>query len=100
MLTLQWTAFNHAELECADAMSAFLQGDGHEMQDTECAMNMPLGSAVRLANAVNGLGNTPGSWWLFVDRFLTSIGGRRTRTDPIVWSFLGQKFEQPQNALR
>ena len=33
MHTLQWTAFNHAELENADAKSAFLQGDGQEMQD-------------------------------------------------------------------
>ena len=50
MLTLQWTAFNHAELECTDARSASLHGDGHDMQDTEavharalddikCAMN-------------------------------------------------------------
>ena len=27
MLTPQWTAFNHAELESADAKSAFLQGE-------------------------------------------------------------------------
>ena len=54
MLTLQRTAFNHAELECAGAKSASVQGDGHEMQDKEdacaraldeiaCAMNIPLG---------------------------------------------------------
>ena len=54
MPTLQWTAFNRTELECADAKSAFLQGDGHKMQDTKvvyarardgiaCAMNIPLG---------------------------------------------------------
>ena len=54
MLTLQWTAFNHAELDCADVKSAFLQGDGDEMQDTEaanaralddisCSMNIPFG---------------------------------------------------------
>ena len=58
MLTLQWASFNHAELECADAKSALLQGDGQRMQETEdvyaraldeiaCAMNMPLGSAAR-----------------------------------------------------
>ena len=35
MLTLQWTAFNRAELEYADAKSVFLQGDGHEMQEKE-----------------------------------------------------------------
>ena len=35
MLTLHWTAFSHAELECADAKSAFLQDDGQEMQDSE-----------------------------------------------------------------
>ena len=34
MVTLQWTAFNIAELECADANSSFLQSDGHEVQDT------------------------------------------------------------------
>ena len=36
MLTLQLTAFNHAELECTDAKSAFLQGDGDEMYDKSC----------------------------------------------------------------
>ena len=53
MLTLQWAAFIHAELRCADAKSAFLQGDGKETQETEdvcarpldeiaCAMSTPL----------------------------------------------------------
>ena len=90
----QWTAFNHAELECADAKPAFLQGDEQEMQGTDvvhlreldeiaCAMNIPFGSAVRLANAVYGLGNALRIWWLSVDRFFT-LTGRRTRTDPIV----------------
>ena len=32
VLTLQWTAFNNGELDCADAKSAVLQGDGHELQ--------------------------------------------------------------------
>ena len=84
VLTLQWTAFNHAELECADAKSALLQGDGHEMQDTEsvyakaldeiaCAMRILSGSVVRLSKAVYGLGNAPQSWWLSVDPFLTSM---------------------------
>ena len=56
MFTFQWTSFNHAELEFDDAKSAFLQGDGHEMQgkdyvyaraldEVACAMNIPLGSA-------------------------------------------------------
>ena len=99
-LALQWTAFNHAELERADAMSAMLQGDGQEMQESEdvyaralnelaCAMNTPLGSAVKLAKDVFKLGNAPQSWRLSVDRFLTSMAGRRrgrrTRTDPTVW---------------
>ena len=89
-----------------------------------CAMNIPLGSAVKLAKAVNGYGNAPRSWCLFFDRFMTSMGGRRMRTDPTVWclstevlgttfalaaayvddfiivSILGHKFEQPKNALR
>ena len=52
MLTLQWTAPNHAELERATAMSAMLQGDGQEKQESEdvyaralnafaCAMSTP-----------------------------------------------------------
>ena len=50
-------AFEHAELECADATSAFWQGHGQEIQDSEPvgagafgeiarAMKVPLGSAV------------------------------------------------------
>ena len=35
MLPRQWASFNHAQLECADAMSAFLEGDGKKMQETE-----------------------------------------------------------------
>ena len=35
MLMLQWASINHAELDCADSKSAFLQGDGKEMQETE-----------------------------------------------------------------
>ena len=59
MLTLQWSSFNHAQLECADAISAFFQSDGKEMQDEDvyasaldemvCAMNITLGSAVKQA---------------------------------------------------
>ena len=33
------------------------------------------------------LGNAPRSWRLSVDGFLTSVGGRRTRTDPSVGCF-------------
>ena len=62
------------QLECAAAKSAYLQCDGHGMQDTEaenaraldeiaCAMNILLGSAVRLAKDVYGLGNAPRSWF-------------------------------------
>ena len=40
---------------------------------------------VRLAEAVCGLGHAPRSWWLSVHWFLTSMGGRGTRTDPTVW---------------
>ena len=72
MLTLQWASFNHAVLECADAKSAFSQGDGKRMQETEdvhagapdemaCSMNIPMGSAVKLSKAVYGLGNAPQS---------------------------------------
>ena len=80
ILTLQWASFNHAELECADAKSAFLQGDGEEMQETEdvyaralgeiaCAMNTPLGSAVKLPKAFCRLGHAPRSWWFSVEKF-------------------------------
>ena len=107
VLTLQWASFKHAELQCADAMSAFLQGERKKMQETEdvcaralheiaCALNISLGYAVKLSNAVHGLGNAPRRWWLLVDRFSTSLGGRRTRTDPAVWWFfsegLGTKY--------
>ena len=34
ILTHQWTTFNHAEMECADAKSAFWQGDGQDMHDS------------------------------------------------------------------
>ena len=85
-----------------------------------CAMNVALRSAVVLAY---GLGNAPRSWWLSVDMFLTSMGGRRTLLDPTVWCFStegleatyalgaayvgdiiitgtpGQRFEQLKNAL-
>ena len=93
MLTLHWASFNHAQLEC---------GDGKEMQDEDvyasaldkivCAMNITLGSAVKLSNAVYGPGNAPRSWWHSVDRFLTSMGGRRTRTDSTVWCFSSERL--------
>ena len=65
MLTLHCTAFNHAELECAIAKSAFLQGDGQEMQDPQptyaraldeikSAMKVPLGSAVGICDGYVG----------------------------------------------
>ena len=57
MFTLQWTAFNHAEL------------------DTRCNAKT-MYSTVRLAKVVYGIGNAPRSWWLSVDQFLTSMGGR------------------------
>ena len=57
------------------------------LDEIACAMNFPLGSAVKLSKAVHGLGNAPRSWWLSVDKILTSIGGRRNRTDPTVWCF-------------
>ena len=89
MLTIQWTAFNNEALESADADTSFLQGHRPEIQGTEaeysrtldeiaCAVNNPL------AEAVYGLGSAPRSWWLSVDQFLTSVVGRRPRTDPII----------------
>ena len=61
MRTIHWTAFGHAESECADAESA--QGDGQNTQDSEsiyaraldeiaCAVQVLLGSAVEIAKAV------------------------------------------------
>ena len=88
MLTLQVTAFNHAELECAHAKSAEMR-DAYAriLDEIGCAMHIPLGSAVRLVNAVHGLGNAPQSWWLSIDQF----------SDPTVWCFstegLGTTYE-------
>ena len=84
MLTLQWNASNHAELDCADAKS------GHELQETAVVHARALEEialAVRLAKAVYGLGRSPRSLWFSVDRFSTWMGGRRTGTDPTVWCF-------------
>ena len=110
MLTLQWAAFILAELECADAKPAFLPGDGQKMQEHEdvyarasdeaaCANDIPLGSAVKLAKAEYGLGNAPRGWWLSVDRFLTSMGGRKTRTDRRSGEF-ALKFLEPRMLLQ
>jgi hypothetical protein len=81
-LVLQWAAINKATVESADAKSAFLQGDGQEISDNEPiyvraiaevenALNVPNGSAARIAKAVYGLGNAPRSWFFSVHRSLT-----------------------------
>ena len=57
-------------MESADAKSAFLQGDGAELDEHKPiyvqaiaevanALDVPVGSAVRIAKAVYGLGNAP-----------------------------------------
>ena len=56
MLTLHWTAFNHAEMECADARSVFLHGDGHEMQDTEAVHARALDDIACAMNTFFGVG--------------------------------------------
>ena len=105
MLTLQSTAFNHAEPERAVAKSAFLQGEGHAraLDEIACAMKVLIGSAAEVATAVHGRVNTPRNWWLSVDRFLTSrTKGTRTAPSPC-WqcaltkkSTLGQDIDKTQ----
>ena len=91
-LVLQWAALNKATVESADAKSAFLQGDGQELDDNEPiyvraiaevahALNVPIGSAVRIVKAVYGLGNAPRSWFFSVHRSLTGIGGKQLTSE-------------------
>ena len=78
-LVLQWAAINRAIVEAADAKSAFLQGDGQELTEKEpiyvraiaevaYALNVPIGTAVRIVKAVYGLGNAPRSWFYSAPR--------------------------------
>ena len=71
-VVFQWAAQNRARLECADAKSASLQGDGEEMQEQKpifalaldemaIALGIPLGSAAKILKAVYGLPNAPRS---------------------------------------
>ena len=97
-LVLQWAAINKAIVEAADAKSAFLQGDGHELDENEPiyvraiaevahALNVPVGTAVRIAKAVYGLGNAPRSWFYSVHRALTKISGIQLTSEPCIWKF-------------
>ena len=96
-LVLQWAAINKAIVESADAKSAFLQGDGQELNDNEPiyvraiaevahSLNVPINSAVRIVKAVYGLGNAPRSWFFSVHRSLTGIGGKQLMSVPCVWT--------------
>ena len=73
-LLLQWSALNQCTVESADVKSAFLQGDGTELKENDPiyvqamaevahALNVPVGSAVKIVKAVYGLGNAPRSWF-------------------------------------
>jgi len=90
-LVLQWASINKAVVESADAKSAFLQGDGQELDDNEpiyvraiaevaFAFKVPIGTAVRIVKAVYGLGNAPRSWFFSVHRSLTGVGGIKVCT--------------------
>ena len=96
MLVLQWAAVHRCDIECGDVKGAFLQGDGDEMEHHEpiyakaldevaIALGIPLNSAVQVVKAVYGLGQAPRSWWLSVDRFMTTNGAKRRRADPTIW---------------
>ena len=97
-LVLQWAAINKAIVESADAKSAFLQGDGQELDEKEpiyvraiaevaYALNVPIGTAVRIVKAVYGLGNAPRSWFYSVHRALTNINGLQLTSEPCIWKF-------------
>jgi hypothetical protein len=97
-MILQWSAINKATVELADAKSAFLQGDGTEMDETKpvyakaiaeiaAAFDIPDGSAIRIAKAVYGFGNAPRSWFFSVHRQLTEKGGIACKSEPCIWVF-------------
>ena len=97
-LVFQWAAINRAIVEAADAKSAFLQGDGQELTEKEpiyvwaiaevaYALNVPIGTAVRIVKAVYGLGNAPRSWFYSVHRALTNINGLQLTSEPCIWKF-------------
>ena len=85
-------------MESADAKSAFLQGDGQELDEKEpiyvkaiakvaLALNVPIGTGVKIVKAVYGLGNAPRSWFYSVHRALTGIGGYQLNSEPCIWRF-------------
>jgi len=97
-LVLQWASINKAIVESADAKSAFLQGDGEQLNDNEpiyvraiaevaYALGVPVNTAVRIVKAVYGLGNAPRSWFFSVHRSLTGIGGIQLKSEPCIWNF-------------
>ena len=97
-LVLQWAAINKATVEAADATSAFLQGDGQELDDNRpiyisataeiaAALDVPTGTAVRTAKAVYGLGQAPRSWFFSVNRKLLEMGAHQLKSEPCVWRF-------------
>jgi hypothetical protein len=101
-LLLQWAALNQATVESADVKSAFLQGDGEELKENDPiyvqamaevahALDVPVGSAVKIVKAVYGLGNAPRSWFYSVHRKLTQLGGRQSTSEPCIWTFTDPK---------
>ena len=101
-LVLQWAAINRATVESADAKSAFLQGDGEELnehkpiyvqaiEEVAAAFNIPVGSAVKIVKAVYGLGNAPRSWFFSVNRKLIDLGGQPLKSEQCIWVFRNSK---------
>ena len=98
-LCLVWASINHATAESADAKSAFLQGDGEELNENApiyvkaipevaAAFDVPEGTAIKIAKAVYGLGNAPRSWYYSVHRKLEQLGGRVLKSEPCIWKFI------------
>ena len=98
-LCLLWASTNQATAESADAKSAFLQGDGEELNENApiyakaiaevaAAFQIPEGSAIKIAKAVYGLGNAPRSWYYSVHRKLAELGGEVLKSEPCIWKFV------------
>ena len=97
MLTFRWTGFRCTGAVCkTQRLCSCMVTDRkcntqnqpfctRTLDGIACVMMVSLSGHCK--KAVHGLGNAPRSWWLSVDRFLTSQNGRRTRRDPIIVFF-------------
>ena len=71
-----WNALMLSPYEVQDTDAVYARA----LDEVTCAMNILLGSAVRLAKAVNGPGGAPRVWWLSADWFLHGRSGNHERS--------------------